>query len=102
MSEGNGKIVDEGLTVINWAFEGAKYLSAEAKECAELMKLGKHREQEVNDATAIEMFAMVTEGKKFQLTRQGNSGKGYSVCIESYADLRDFLNGTIEATEIRT
>ena len=96
----NGNDVDQGLMAINMAFKDAKYLCAEAKECAELMMIGKHRELELSDSNAMMMYGSVTEGKKFILERIGKSGRGYRVQIESYADLRDFFNGTIEGYEV--
>lgn len=98
MTEGNGQ--DLGLQAINEAFEGAKYLDPLAKECAELMKLGAHRDLEISDAVAMQIFGMVTEGKNVALRRQGSKGQGYLVTIETYRHLRDFLRGTRNAVEI--
>ena len=94
---GNGKILDEGLIAINEAFRGAKYLEEDAKVAAEMMKVGKHRELEISDAQAMEMYAMITEGKKFQVNRLNSKGEGYRANVESYLDLADFFTGDLEA-----
>ncbi len=97
MSEGNGRVVDEGLIAINEAFRGAKYLEEDAKVSAELMKVGKHRELEISDAVAMEMYAMITEGKKFNITRRNSKGEGYRANVENYTDLAAFFAGELEA-----
>ena len=100
MSKGNGRVVDEGLIAINKAFEGAKYLDADAKAAAELMKVGKHRELEISDAQAMELYALVTEGKKFQIDRRNSKGDGYRCNVESYADLHLLCAGELEGETI--
>ena len=97
MSDGNGKILDEGLIAINEAFRGAKFLEEDGKVAAEMMKVGKHRELEISDAQAMEMYAMITEGKKFQVTRRNSKGEGYRANVENYADLADYFAGDLEA-----
>lgn len=98
---GNGKdTLDEGLIAIHMAFKDAKYLEVAAKECAELMKLGCHRQLELSDAAAMQLYAVVTEGKKVQVERRNTKGEGYLANIESYENLRDFFNGTLEAQTI--
>ena len=101
MTKGNGQIVDEGLTALKQCFEGAKYLEADAKRAAELMLIGKHRELEISDATAMQMYAMVTEGKCFDMTRTNSEGIGYQVQIESYTNLADLFAGELEAAEVQ-
>jgi len=100
MTGSNGKITDEGLTALNAAFKGAKYLEDDAKRCAELMCVGKHRELELSDAAAMQLYALVTEGKKAQVSRRGSTGAGYSVNIESYADLLAFFDGSLDAIQL--
>lgn len=98
MTEGNGQIVDIGLKAINESFEDAKYLEPAAKECAELMMMGAHRKLEINDAAAMQLYAMVTENHKVKVERTFDSGGGYVVRIETYEQLRDFFNGELGAT----
>lgn len=94
---GNGKLVDEGLTALKLCFEGAKYLEVDAKRCAELMQLGEHRNLEISDGVAMQMYAMVTEGKKFEMTRRNSEGEGYRVNVENYTHLADLFAGDLEA-----
>lgn len=100
MSEGNGKVEDRGLLAINAAFEGAKYLEADAKKAAELMKIGKHRELEISDATAMELYAIVTEGKSFEIVRRNSKGEGFKCNVESYSDLLMLFEGTLPGEQV--
>ncbi len=98
--KGNGKMLDEGLIAINEAFRGAKYLEEAAKECAELMKIGKHRDLEISDGVAMNMYAMITEGKKFEMTRRGSTGAGYQLNVENYTDLAELFRGDLLADQV--
>ena len=102
MTEGNGKILDEGLIAINEAFDGAKFLEEDAKIAAEYMKIGKHRDLEISDAQAMEMYAIVTEGKMFEVTRRNSKGEGYKANVENYSDLADYFAGELEAQTVGT
>ncbi len=97
--KGNGQ-ADQGLLGLNAAFEGAKYTCIEAHECAQLMMMGRHREQEIPDGFAMALYDGVTRGQNQQLMRRGKSGAGYVVHIESYKDLASFFKGTLEAIEV--
>jgi len=101
MTGGNGKVRDEGLLAINAAFEGAKYLEEDAKRAADLMKIGRHRNLEISDAQAMELYAIITEGKKFQIERTNSNGEGYLARVESYADLADLFDGTLPSNVVR-
>ena len=100
MSNGNGRVLDEGLIAINEAFDGAKYLEEDAKIAAEHMKVGRHRGLEISDSQAMNMYAMITEGKKFQVTRTNSEGVGYQANVESYADLVALFDGGLVAQEV--
>jgi len=102
MSKGNGAVLDEGLLAINEAFKGAKYLEEDAKLCAELMMLGSHRKLEISDAQAMELYAIVTEGKKFEITRRNSKGEGYQANVENYADLLQLFEGSLPSTEVHS
>lgn len=97
---GNGGVFDEGLAAIREAFMGATYLEPAAEECAELLMAGKHRELELPDAAAMEMYGTVTEGKNFEVQRLNKDGAGYMAHIESYTDLAAFFRGDILTAKI--
>ena len=94
MTKGNGDIHDQGLLAIKAAFDGAQYLNTDAFDAANLMILGKHREQEIPDGVIMEIYGTLTEGKKMALNFTNNAGDGYQANIETYADLVAFMNGT--------
>lgn len=100
MSTGNGRVRDEGLLAINAAFEGARYLEDEAKRAAELMKIGKHRELEISDGQAMELYAIVTEGNRCEIERLNSKGEGYRASISSYKELADFFAGELMAEAV--
>jgi len=101
MTGGNGKVRDEGLLAINAAFEGAKYLEEDAKRAAELMKIGRHRNLEISDAQAMELYAIITEGKKFQIERTNSNGEGYRANVENYTDLAALFDGSLSSDVVR-
>ncbi len=100
MSEKDGQEKDVGLIAMKVAFDDAKYLCPEAKQCAELMMIGAHRKLEIPDNIAMEMYSMVTEDHNFTLDRRNDEGDGYVVNIESYANLRDFFAGNLDAAQV--
>ena len=93
----NGQAHDEGLKAIELAFEDAKYLDADGKECANLMILGAHREIEIADNVIMEIFGSITEGKNVKMTFATDSGNGYEVHIENYGDMVKLMQGTLDA-----
>ena len=101
-TKGNGGVRDEGLMAINESFRDALYLNEDAKWCADLMKIGKHRELELSDSAAMEMYALVTEGKNFEVTRRNTDGEGYRANIESYADLLALFSGDFMAEVVHS
>jgi hypothetical protein len=100
MSAGNGRIRDEGLIAINESFRGAKFLEQDAKLCADLMCIGSHRDLQISDATAMEMFATITEGKCFVITRLNTQGQGYQANIETYGDLANLFERSLLAYKV--
>jgi hypothetical protein len=100
---GNGHDKDEGLMAIRAAFEGAQYLDADGKECANLMMLGAHREQQIPDNLIVEVYASLTEGRNVQLKFVSDeTQKGYVACIESYSDMLKLMQGELDATVLET
>ena len=100
MSEGNGKLLDEGLMALKASFDGAKFQSTDAFDAAGLIMLGTHREQHIPDAVIMEVYGIITEGKNVQLGFTAKTGKGYTANIESFADLVSMMNGTLAAHQI--
>jgi len=100
MSNGNGRVRDEGLIAINESFRGAKFLEQDAKLCADLLCIGSHRELEISDAVAMEMFATITEGKCFTITRLNTQGQGYQANIENYGDLAELFERSFLAHKV--
>ncbi len=99
--KGNGELMDEGLMAIKASFDGAKYLSPDAFDAANLIMLGKHRENQIPDNVIMEVYAAITEGKNIQLGLDPKPGDiGYVANIESYADMVAFIQGTLKATPI--
>ena len=99
MTKGNGvdKAVDEGLMALRESFKDAKFLDSDAKDAADLICLGAHREQGIPDSTVMEVFGIITEGKNCQLSLKTKEGHGYVAHIESYANLVAFVSGSLEA-----
>ena len=99
MANGNGKVIDEGLMALKAAFDGAKFLDADAKACSELMMLGKHRERQIPDNVIMEIYGMITEGSNVQLKLDATADGdvGFIANLESYADMAAFMQGTFEA-----
>jgi len=100
MVKGNGKIIDEGLAALKAAFDGAQYLSVEAKECSERIQLGEHRQQNIPDVLIMEVYGSITAGRNIALEFRADSGRGFVAHLESYEDLNALMAGTFEAIPI--
>lgn len=97
MSEGNGgTVIDEGLAALKMAFDDSKFYNNYAKQCAELIIMGAHREMNIPDAVIMEVYGSITEGKKMSLKFETNAGKGFIANIESYGDLISFMKGKLQ------
>lgn len=101
MTKGNGHATDEGLQAIKEAFTDAQYLDPNGKECANLMMIGAHREQEIPDNLIMEVYATITSGRNVRLEFTSDEGNGYVACIEGYEDLINLMQGTLEAMPLR-
>lgn len=92
--------VDEGLRALRVAFQDAVYINDDARECAELMMRGTHRQLEIPDAAAMQLYEQVTMGQPVGLTRTNARGEGYRVLVRDYAQLAALFRGELLAEKV--
>lgn len=97
MEKENSLLVDEGLAAIRHSFDGAQYINDTARECAERMMLGEHRDLELPDSAIMEIYGIITSGEKVRLKRTNDNGDGFLVHIESYEDLLSLIKQEADA-----